>query len=70
MANEIIEARNKVAAVKRKMQTMVGRAVRKLRERGCSYIEIADILGLKESAVRSVEKEREEYEKHQKKIGG
>jgi len=70
MANEIIGMRNKIAAVKRKMQTMIGRAVRKLRERGFSYIEIADILGLKESTVRSVEKEREEYEEHQKKIGG
>ena len=70
MANEIIGMRNKIAAVKRKMQTMVERAVRKLRERGFSYIEIADILGLKESIVRCVEKEREEYEEHQKKIGG
>ena len=70
MANEIIGMRNKIAAVKRKMQTMVERAVRKLRERGFSYIEIADILGLNESTVRSVEKEREEYEEHLKKIGG
>lgn len=70
MASEITRARIKLAILKKQHQAMIGRAVRKLRDRGYDHATIADILGLRESTVRSAEKEREEYEEHLKKIGG
>lgn len=54
MNNEIIEARKKIAKIKDDYRLFVGRVCSKLKERGFTPEEIADITGLKESAIRSV----------------
>lgn len=70
MANETMKARNELAVVKIQHQLMIGRAVRKLRAIGYDYATIADILGIKESAVRSVEEKKEKRMERLKQLKG
>ncbi len=51
---ETVEARKMIAKLKDEHRLLVGRVCSKLKERGFTAKEIADITGLKESAIRAV----------------
>ena len=73
---EAVEARKMITELKDEHRLFVGRVCSKLNERGFTVEEIADITGLKESAIRAVvlkennEETEEREEGTEKKYSG